>query len=327
MFIALFAILLPAFTFAFESNFFVSTDLGLEGQAFDITSINLPPVTYGGQSFPMKLIQDTNYLATLDITDSTYSPVSKTDSNAVRLTFGAGFDTHAGGLITLRLKAFSSFGDRALVNKQYYMYAPGVTTDLINTDGVELPGVVEYSTEMIKFTQGPNYGIFVAPLYRLSDRFSIGPSYAISHSKISSSEYLNAVNGTSGASTSIPFYVGTFTVKNQAFGGLWVYQITHQTSMHIGIESSKQNTFAQKEIYFTGSGSSIVRDNPSSTSSTSSNWNAISCSKDTCTCNAGSDCGYQTGSTLSYDNAPHLHMTRLLTRISIGMDFSVGSTH
>lgn len=323
LFIAIWALILPAVTFAFESNFYISTDLGIENQSFDLTSVNFPTVSYNGSSYTVSLVQDTFYHATLDNTDSTYTPSSKLASNAARFTLGAGWDLNAGELLTLRAKFFSSVGNRALVNTRYYMYAPGISTSLTTVDNVPLPNILPNSTEMIQITQGPNYGLFFASLYKVSDRYSVGPSYALTRSRLDSSEYL--LNESNTAS-SLPYYTGSLTLKNQAFGALGIYRITNQTNLYIGIESSKQYHLARKEIYFTNDGSAITgRDMPSFSNVTTSNWNGVECINDVCSCTAGSDCTL-TGSGANYTTAPHLNLSRILTRFSIGFDFSIGQS-
>lgn len=324
LFIAILAAILSSFAFAFESQFHLSTDLGLEGQSFDLASHNFPSVNYNGNHYTVQLIQDTNYQATLDLTGSTYTPVSKLASDAARLRLAAGFDVNTGNLLTWRFDLFSSLGNRSLANKQYYMYAPGISPSMVTPSGVTLPSVLPNSTEMVQLTQGRNYGLFISALYRLSDRHSIGPSYALSRSKIDSSEYLQY--DPSSSASALPYYNGSFTLNNQLLGAMWLYKISPQTGMHVRFESSKQYDIAKKEIYFTRSGDVITgRSLPLSSSVSSSNWNGISCDKDhNCVCEAGADCSLDASK--SYETAPYISLSRILTRISVGFDFAMGGT-
>ena len=232
------------------------------------------------------------------------------------MTIGLGYDISSCEMFSLRLKAFSTLGNRSLINKQYYMYAPGLTTSLVTLDQITLNGILPNSTEMVQITQRPAYGIFISTLYRLSDRFSIGPSYSISRTQLQSYEYLA---NTSASASSLPYYLGTFMLKNQTFGALWTYKINNQSSMHLGLEASKQGSVAKKEIYFNSTNTSRIL--PTSTNVTLSNWNGINSAGE---CIAGADCSLETSK--SYESAPYLNLSRILTRISIGVDFFLGQS-
>ena len=331
MFIRVLVSLLSSYAWAYM-NIFVGTRLGLEGQNFDITASNFPSTLTSTLTF----IQDATY-----DNNSTYTPTSKTSSNAARTTGQLGIDWQPYKTVTLRTSAFMYLGHQSLIDKQYLIYNPALITVDNSTfmytspDGSSyypMPGIMPQSQELICWTQKPYYGMYIAALYNVSNRFSVGPSYSNANITIQSTETLqyiapNSLTTTAASVNSQPTYSATLKYNQTMIGMLSTYRLYPSTNINFSFETTKNHDFAQKAIYFNTV--NTERNLPTSTEvstalTTSSNWNGLTDNNGTYTCTYGSDC--LLSQSANYTTSPYININRVITRYSLGFDFYVNET-